>query len=590
MRDQILALIGLRLTLLRRTMSPGKALSLVLMAVVAVFVFLVSLLMAVGLFIAATQKGGDDPVFTMLMGDGCVVLFLFFWFVALVNELQRSEIIDFRKMLFLPISLPMVFVFNYIASLFTPALILFALPMTGLCLGLTVHLGARMLAGIVLAIAFYLMLASWTYYARGILAILMENKRRRRLVLTLLPMVLVLAAQAPNIITHVFIKPRTEAMRRAAEQMSKSVSNSDTSVLRTQMDPKRLERTVGLANLAIPVGWLPYGLYALAQERHAAAGACFLGLGLLTGLGLGLGFRSTWRYYIGAERIRKRAPAETDTATVGPNSDSDRPRALITRSLPFLDDDTAAMTLAGFITYLRLPNIYLMFIMPMIFGLGFLLFYAPNVAHGVSPFSRNLAPVLVTIWPFVNFGMILFNVFGADREGFRALILLPTERRKYLLGKNLALFPIVCSLSFIFLCVSALILRLGPAVLLISLIQIVQLYLLFCTVGNFMSLYLPYRLRWEGLRNMENRSVNFLGALISMALLAVVMLPTAFCLLIDPFADAMWGRQLIPFGLLFSVLFLALTILAYRQALRLAGDILRQREQWILDKLVRDRE
>jgi hypothetical protein len=109
--------------------------------------------------------------------------------------------IDLRKMLYLPVSPRMVFVLNYVASLVTPVGALFACATTGLCLGLSWRYGPRMLLGIPVAAAFYLMLAAWTYYFRGTLVMLMENKRRRRALLALLPLACVLLLQIPNILT-----------------------------------------------------------------------------------------------------------------------------------------------------------------------------------------------------------------------------------------------------------------------------------------------------------------------------------------------------------------------------------------------------
>ena len=52
---------------------------------------------------------------------------------------------------------------------------------------------------------------------------------------------------------------------------------------------------------------------------------------------------------------------------------------------------------------------------------------------------RGSGVVAVT---FMGLAQVMFNHFGFDRSGFRALVLLPTPRRHILLGKNLALLPV----------------------------------------------------------------------------------------------------------------------------------------------------
>ena len=48
-------------------------------------------------------------------------MFLFFWLIGLIVEIQRSETIDLPKLLHLPVALGRVFVLNYVASHLSPA-------------------------------------------------------------------------------------------------------------------------------------------------------------------------------------------------------------------------------------------------------------------------------------------------------------------------------------------------------------------------------------------------------------------------------------------------------------------------------------
>jgi len=70
----------------------------------------------------------------------------------------------------------------------------------------------------------------------------------------------------------------------------------------------------------------------------------------------------------------------------------------------------------------------------------------------------------------------------------------------------------------------------------------------------------------------------------------VLMMPTVFCLILGPFANKVWGYQGISIGLAMSITFLTVTGYVYRKSLILAGRLLTEREQLILDILLRDRD
>ena len=68
-------------------------------------------------------------------------LFLFFWTIGIVTELQRSEMLDLSRLLHLPVSLRDVFLLNYLASHFSLSLAMMLPAMLGLTVGLV--LGTR---------------------------------------------------------------------------------------------------------------------------------------------------------------------------------------------------------------------------------------------------------------------------------------------------------------------------------------------------------------------------------------------------------------------------------------------------------------
>ena len=569
MLGQCWALLALRLTLLRNTWSTGKWLSYLVVGVLGLGALAVAAAASAGMFfLGMWGLRSDYPVLVLAMLDGLVAAFLFFWFWGLVLELQRSDIIDLRKMLFLPVPLRMVFGLNFLASLFSPALLFFLPCAVALVAGLRVNYGPRAWLGLPLAFAFFLMVAAWAYYARGMLAILMENKRRRRVVLTVLPLCFVLLSQAPSVISNAI--RRSEGKEEAVAWLSGPTA----------------ERVLVYGNVAVPLGWLPYGVWSVLQGDSLPAAASFLGLAGLAGLGLGLGYRATIRHYTGVTAERGKAGGPGAAAA----SERQVRPALTGRRTPWLDEDTGALTAACFLSYLRHPNIRILLIMPMCMGLFLLFMYRSGAYGGRLGGEGAWMPVIVLVWPFFNFSFVLFNIFGIDRNGFRGLVLFPTPRHKYLLAKNLAMFPFVAGLSLAFVMVAALLLRTESRLVLISCVQVLQLYLMYCLIGNVMSLYFPYGIGRDAMRVRSHRALVLALGMVSAALAGILLIPTTFPMLLDDLVAAWWGYRGWPIGLTVSAALLALTGLAYRISLRHTGDVLMAREQRILGALLEEDE
>ena len=396
----------------------------------------------------------------------------------------------------------------------------------------------------------------------------------------------ILLGQLPNIVNHAVFLPRQNAAREADKAaLARGVSPEELSAQKKAKRPertRRIERTFQLANAAVPVAWLPYGLYALSHRRPVHAAACFTGMAALMALGLAVGFRATWRYYTGAITLNAKRPKPR---TAQPQSR----RRLIERRLPFVDDDTAAMTIACLLIYIRQPNIYLMLLMPLVFGALFLLYPRPGGAD-TAVLHPSIPPMLAVIWPLFNFSFFLFNLFGIDATGFRTLVLLPTERRKFLLAKNLALFPIVFSGSLLFIILATLVTRPGLEVVAIALAHVLYLYIALAAVGNLMSILLPSRMAWQGLRQTAHKSITLLAALLSILLIALLIIPTAIYIILAPPLPRATARHPLPLRLIATLPLLAATSYLYYRTLPAAGNLLQRREHAILHRLLRDRE
>jgi hypothetical protein len=228
-------------------------------------------------------------------------------------------------------------------------------------------------------------------------------------------------------------------------------------------------------------------------------------------------------------------------------------------------------------------------IMPLAFGLFLLFMYRTGAYGNRIANDQSWLPVAALIWPYLNFGVFLFNAFGADGPAFRGLVLLPTPRRRFLVAKHLALFPFVGGLATLFVGLGTVVIGTPPYIAMLSLIHIVCLYLLFCAVGAWMSVLAPYRVGRDAMRGKGDRSTIMLLGLASMLLVGLLSLPTALCLSLDQLAAVLWDWHGFPLSLPATFLLLGIAALLYRTSLTHAGDLLMERETRVLAAVLRDR-
>ena len=94
----------------------------------------------------ALRTGSSRAV--MVVWDGAIVGFVFFWMVGLMSELQRSDAISLDRFLHLPVSPTGAFLINYLGSSISLSLVLMLPAMTGLSAGLVLSRGPVMLVAV----------------------------------------------------------------------------------------------------------------------------------------------------------------------------------------------------------------------------------------------------------------------------------------------------------------------------------------------------------------------------------------------------------------------------------------------------------
>jgi hypothetical protein len=200
-REHLLAFLWLRWRLRLNQFRKAGALNAVLFVLFAAGTAVAGLaLLAGGFAVGLLVMPHAPPAARLLVWDGVVIVFLFFWLIGLFSDLQRSEGLAIDKILHLPVSPAGAFLVNYLSSLFSLTLAAFLPGMVGLILGEVFAGNARMLLALPLLAAFVLAVTGVTYQFQGWLASLMTNPRRRRTVIVLVTAAFILVFQLPNLL------------------------------------------------------------------------------------------------------------------------------------------------------------------------------------------------------------------------------------------------------------------------------------------------------------------------------------------------------------------------------------------------------
>ena len=573
--EQMKAIVWLRWRLSKNRFARGGSLNAALSVVVMALLLIGGVAAgAVGFLAGAFGVAGLEPEILLLVWDGMLLGFLLFWLGGLMAEIQRSESIDLAKLFHLPVTLQQVFVFNYVASHLTPAIIFFLPGMMGLCLGLTIGVGFRMALLIPLVLGSVFMITAWTYCLRGWLAALMVNKRRRRAIMVWVTLGFVLLSQLPNLLinTHLFGKFGFSPVGLRAGGTRRNGQGLEL--------PERVLQ----AHVLVPIGWVGYGAMHLRQSNPWPAVGGTVGGFLIGALGIFRAYRMTIRFYQSAEgksRVRKQANKAV-RRTQG--------ELLVARRLPWVSDDTAALALATLRSLLRAPELKMAFIMPlvMIVALCSIQFTRPKGAppEALAAFAATAAAALAAF----SFLQLMSNAFGLDRNGFRALVLLPTRRQHILLAKNLAFFPFIGAVGLILLLLAKFFVHMAWQGFLAGVIQIPLTFLLFSLLFNLTSIYAPYRLGAGTLQAKKPKAIVFLASFVSMLVTPFVLAPAFIPPLLQLLLSYVGGLAWLPVNLLASLAMLALVGWLYRIVLPIQGRLLQRREQYILQEVTEEAE
>jgi hypothetical protein len=427
-----------------------------------------------------------------------------------------------------------------------------------------------------LALSMIFMVTAWTYCLRGWLATMMSNPRRRRTIIMCISLAFVLLSQGPNLYFNVFQNRNSSGKSTTGEGRQRQNEARATAT-------KQMFNNLIAAQRFVPPLWVSVGARALAEGNPLPALFGTLGCTGIAALGLRRAYRGTVRFYHGetggkaVAKINISGKAKTIPAPRAKNR-----KGFLELSIPFAPEQSAALALATLRSLLRAPEVKMAwataFIVTIILGATFFLRATTNLSDTVKPFIATGS----VVFPVFFLAHFFANQFGFDRDGFRALILSPADRRLILIGKNLAALPVAAAFGALLITLTAARLHLPPLTVLATLFQFASVLLTAGIVGNLLSILMPYRIQPGSMKPTKMPGLAMLVLMFCQMLFPMAMAPV----FAGPLLELFWRRldlpNFVPVNLIFSALLCGLMVFAYWQALAPLGRLLQRRETKIL--------
>jgi hypothetical protein len=342
---------------------------------------------------------------------------------------------------------------------------------------------------------------------------------------------------------------------------------------------ERWERMARLANLVLPIGWLPLGVATSAEGRSLPA---LLGLAAMTLIGV-MGLRRAYATMVDQYQGRSTARTIQPPTAVRPAVAPSRRRLLLESRLPGLSEPASAIALGGFCSLLRSPEAKMALLTPVLICAIF----GSMMFGGRQEIPQAVRPLLATgAMAFVLLGVVQLaaNQFGMDRDGFRVFVLCSAARRDILLGKDLAHAPLVLGMGVLLLAIMQMIFPMRLDHLLAMVPQFVSMFVLFCLLTNLLSIYAPVHVPAGSLRPSNIR----LSTVLLQVLAVTIAFPLTQGLVLLPLGTEMLLRYLgwtggLPVCLALSLVECAAALLFFHVSLHWQGRLLQEREQRILE-------
>ncbi len=606
--NHLKAIVWLNWRLQVNQWKKGGVLNMILGALIAGFAAIgiaVSFLVALLVGVLALRKLDADQ--WMLVWDGLVVGFLFFWMIGLITELQRSEVLSLDKLLHLPLSLFGAFFLNYLSSLLSLSL-LFFLPLSlGLVVALIFTQGLRMLIVLPLLAAFLLMVTALTNQFRGWLHMLMLNKRRRRTIIAIVTVVFILVVQLPNLLNLTVLRNRKNPARQeyvvAMDKLQQQRARNEITTEQFEEKSKELSTTreaktrqhrdhqyqLALewsrrANAVLPIGWLPYGIWRAVQGSIWAGLLGTLGAGGIGFISLRRTYSTTLSVYRGKHSAKKLTaqPVEVGSSDAPLESGAHK-KNFLEKELPGVPGSSAAVALASFRCLVRGPEGKTLLATPFILMIVFGSMLLTGRERAVPELMRPLLALGSISLSLLCFVQLTANAFAYDRGGFKAFILSPCDRSRILLGKNLSVAPLAIGVPAVVTVVIQIFFPLHITHLLATFAQIINAFLISCLIGNLVSALAPFGITPGSTKPAKMRFATILIHIFVASTSPVVLIPAFAAYGLEVLTTQLTSISILPLYLVGSLLELALIVWIYRRVLPAQGRLLQQREIRVLE-------
>lgn len=260
------------------------------------------------------------------------------------------------------------------------------------------------------------------------------------------------------------------------------------------------------------------------------------------------------------------------------------------RSFFRLSDTTSAIVALSWMTLWRAPEMKLQLLIPLLPPALFL-FLSSYWKTMEDPYLQTLVMAGVAGFGLFTSSSMIGNMFGMDRDGFRAWVLSPIPRVQILEGRNLAFGIPAWGLSMGIVGFIGLWLRVPFDKVLVAMLAISTFMPLYLLIANCMSMLSPFALP-QGTVNPKHFTwktvvINFLLSTTFPMLLAGCLIPLG----VEWAVRSIWTLlPPIPIALLLGIPWLAGSIALYRGILPRLGKLFAYRELEILKTVVSKEE
>lgn len=317
--------------------------------------------------------------------------------------------------------------------------------------------------------------------------------------------------------------------------------------------------------------WTPPGAAAflLVGTPGVAYGTAFL---TLSAYAVALIIATFWivrRAALGIEGRRKqKVVVETSEA-----------RAYAGWQLPLLSSDLSALVEKEFRYLLRNAQVRMMALMPLLVIFIRLInsqkFGATRrgISNGFMTYGSGLLLIGGVLYVFLILAGLSCNLFAFEEGGMRTLILSPIDRRKILLSKNIVLTFLALMFAVALLILNTIIFR---DITIVSLLFLVLTFVIFAainsTIGNWLSIQFPKRMRYG-----KRLNVSGVAGLFLIPLILLMLAPPLVSTLVGYFTRSLVNEFLL------LTFFALVSVGLYSLMINFHGRLLARREIEILE-------